>query len=291
MQQSAGSPWADTDVSHLLSTLAAGLRMGTPRINTFSGDATPGKTKVSFKQWYHEIQCVKYHYLQSVVQESIIRLLKGSAADMARYVGLTASIDHILWKLSVIFGTVAYFEVLMQNFSKVTQGNNGKVSFFAMRLEGTLNQIQLQCPRRMMAVEAQQHLKDCLFHRVHKHTHNSVWYLYSAPDTSYSQLMVAPRKVESENEETRGKVRARAMVTSDPGAGNAEHSQQIAKLMAALTQTGLGSSPSSTPGSPGNVATDRGKVVGAPPVTQTPAMAGLALVRQPQPTVFPQNGV
>ena len=73
---------------------------------------------------------------------------------MTRYVGHTASIDHVLWKLSVMFGTVASFDVLMQNLYKVTQGNNEKVPSFATSLEGTLYQIQLQCPRRMMAMEA-----------------------------------------------------------------------------------------------------------------------------------------
>ena len=96
-------PQADVDVSHLLSILAAGLRMGTLRISTFSGNATPGKTKVSFEQWYHEVQCVKDHYPEAVVWESIIRLLKGAEVDMARYMGATASINHILQKLSVIF--------------------------------------------------------------------------------------------------------------------------------------------------------------------------------------------
>ena len=35
---------------------------------------------------------------------------------MAWYMGPTTSVAHILWKLSVIFGTVASFDVLMQNF-------------------------------------------------------------------------------------------------------------------------------------------------------------------------------
>ena len=55
MQWPASPPWGNEDVSHLLSTLMAGLRMGTHIINTFIGDATPGKTKVSFKQWYCEV--------------------------------------------------------------------------------------------------------------------------------------------------------------------------------------------------------------------------------------------
>ena len=66
--------------------------------------------------------------------------LKGAAADMACYMGPTAGVSDILEKLSVIFGTVASFDVLMQNFYKISQGNE-KVPSFAMWLEGTLNQI------------------------------------------------------------------------------------------------------------------------------------------------------
>ena len=60
----------------------------------------PGKTEVSFEQWYHEIQCAKDHYPKSVVRESIMHSLRGSVADMARYMGLTASVAHVLQKLS-----------------------------------------------------------------------------------------------------------------------------------------------------------------------------------------------
>ena len=130
---------ANPDVGHLINTLALGLHLGTCRINTFSGKATPGKTEVSFIQWYHEVQCIKDHYLELVVRESIVQSLKGAAAGMARYMGPTASVTEILQKLMVIFGTVASFDVLMQNFDKVTQGNHEKVPSFATRLEGTLN--------------------------------------------------------------------------------------------------------------------------------------------------------
>ena len=43
-------PQPTVDVVQLLSMLTAGLRIGTPHINTFSGDATPGQTEVSFEQ-------------------------------------------------------------------------------------------------------------------------------------------------------------------------------------------------------------------------------------------------
>ena len=88
-------PQSTADVGQLLSMLMARLGMGTPHINTFSGDVTPRKTKVSFEQWYHVVWCTKDHYPEAVVWESIIWLLKEAAADMARYMGPTTSVDHI----------------------------------------------------------------------------------------------------------------------------------------------------------------------------------------------------
>ena len=72
-----------------------------------------GKTEVCFEQWYYEVQCVKDHYPESVVWESIVQSLKGAAADMARYMGPTTSVTEILQKLMVIFSTFASFDVLM----------------------------------------------------------------------------------------------------------------------------------------------------------------------------------
>ena len=115
---------------------------------------------MSFEQWYHKVQCVKDHYLESVIQEGIVQSLKGAAADMAQYMGSTASIREILQKLMVIFVMVASFDVLTQNLYKVTQGNNEKVPSFATRLEGTVNQIQLKCPGRIADHELACHLKD-----------------------------------------------------------------------------------------------------------------------------------
>ena len=136
---------------------------------------------------------------------------------MACYMGPTASMILILQNLAIIFGTMMSFNVLMQKYYKVTQGNHKKVPSFAMRIEGTLNQIRLQCPGRMMDLEVQQHLKDCLFHEVHKHIWDSIRYIYSTPGTSYLQLMVVTQKADSINEEIQDKVRARAVVSADSG--------------------------------------------------------------------------
>ena len=197
-------------MGHLINNLASGLCLDTPRINTFSSEATPGKTEVSFEQWYHEVQCVKDHYPKSVVWESIVRSLKGAAADMVRYMGPTAGVSDILQKLMVIFGMVASFNVLMQNFYTFTQGNHKKCPTFTTRREGTLNQIWFKCPRQIANCEVPWHLKHYLFHGVCKHIRDSIRYLYSNPETTYSQLMVMASKAESKMEEAKDKVRARS---------------------------------------------------------------------------------
>ena len=137
-------------MGQLITTLTLGLCLSTPKINTFSGNVTPDKTEVSFEQWNHEVHCIKDHYPESVVLESIMRSLKGAAADMAWYMGPTASVSDILEKLLVIFGTVVSFNDLIQNYYKIMQGNSKKVPLFTTRLEGTLNQIRLRCMCRLL---------------------------------------------------------------------------------------------------------------------------------------------
>ena len=197
-------------------------------------------------------------YPEPVVQESIVRSLKGAAVDMARYMGPTASVSDILQKLMVIYGTVALFDVLMQNLYKVTQGNHEKVPSDATRLEGTLHQIQLKCPRQIADHKVPWHLKDHLFHGVHKHIRDSIRYLYSNPETTYSQLMVMAHKAESKTEEAKDKARARSAVMTEVVDGSKELSSQITKPMSALTRAEQGNHPASAPNSPWHRGCGRG---------------------------------
>ena len=59
---------AGPDMGQLISALTLGLQIGTPKISTFSGNMAPGKTEVSYEQWSHEVQCIKDHYPEVVVQ-------------------------------------------------------------------------------------------------------------------------------------------------------------------------------------------------------------------------------
>ena len=189
-----------------------------------------------------------------------MRSLKRVVADMARYMGPTASVSDILQKLMVIFGKVASFDVLMQNFYKVIQGNHEKVPSFATRLEGTLNQIWLKCPGWIADHKVPWHLKDHLFHGVCKHIRDSIRYLYGNPETTYSQLMVPTCKAECETEEAKDKVRARSAVTTKVMDGSKELGSQITRLKASLTRVEQGNHPTSAPNSPRHRGHGRGSM-------------------------------
>ena len=77
------------------------------------------KEEVSFEQWYHKLQCVKDHYPESVVWESIARSLKGAVAEMAQYMGPTTSVAHILQKLAIIFSLWHHSMSLCRIFTRL----------------------------------------------------------------------------------------------------------------------------------------------------------------------------
>ena len=65
---------------------------------------------------------------------------------MALYMGPTASVSEILEKLLVIFRRVVSFDVLMQNFYKITQGGNEKVPSFVTKIGRHLEPNQNKMP-------------------------------------------------------------------------------------------------------------------------------------------------
>ena len=119
-----------------------------------------------------------------------------------------------------------------------------------------------------------------------KHIRESIPYLYSNPGTFYSQLMVTAHNVVNENEEVQDKVQAKSAVTTEPVEGATELGNQIARLMAALTRTGQGNSPSRNPNSPRHRGHGRGRTDRSTLVTPIPIMAKLVWDRPPQPTAY-----
>ena len=90
-----------------------------------------------------------------------------------------------------------------------------------------------------------------------KHVRDSIRYLYSNPQTTYSKLEVAARRAESKTEET--KVKARSAATTEVPASSKELGDQIAWLMAALTRAEQSTHSASASSSPRNRGCGRGQ--------------------------------
>ena len=108
------------------------------------------------------------------------------------------------------------------------------------------------------------HFKDRLFHGVKKHVRDSVRYLYSNPQTTYPELVVAARRAESKTEETKVKVQS-AAATEVPS-GSKELGDQIVRLMAALTRAEQSTCSASAPSSPRHRGCGRGRTDRQTPV-------------------------
>ena len=230
------------DVGWILSMLMARLRMGTPHINTVSGDATPREIGASFEQCYHEVWCIKGHYPEAVVWESIIQSLNGATVDMARYMGPTASVDHILHKLSVILapwlysmcsckrwarGIIKRFPFLPQGW-RDPQPNSAPLPMEDDRLRVPTAPQGLPLPwgeetYPWLCLVTIQHPQHIIFPADDRCPKSGEW------------------KWGSQDWE-----RVRAAVTTKPVEGMAKLKHQITQLMAVLTQTGQGNGHTST---------------------------------------------
>ena len=73
--------------------------------------------------------------------------------------------------------------------------------------------------------------------------------MHGNPETTYSQLMVAARKAESETEDAKERVRAWSSAATEVSDGSKEMGDQIARLMADLNRAEQGTHPASTPNS------------------------------------------
>ena len=132
-------------------------------------------------------------YPKHLISEAIVHSLRASATDFIGYLDPHVTVDQMLEKLKMTYGTVAGYDVLMQNVHGMNQVKAEKVQVFATRLEGSLNQICVQFLNLLSDHEMQNHLRDRYFYGVHK-VLDSSRYMYDDPSISHTQLLVALQK-------------------------------------------------------------------------------------------------
>ena len=110
-----------------------------PRISLFYGDNIKGEA--TYAQWVYEVKCLlleKTHKPEAISQ-AIRRSLRGEASNLARRLGISATIPEILNKFESVYGDVDTKEHLLSKFYSAKQGESENVTKWSCRLEDILS--------------------------------------------------------------------------------------------------------------------------------------------------------
>lgn len=110
-----------------------------PRISLFYGDNIKGEA--TYAQWVYEVKCLlleKTHKPEAISQ-AIRRSLRGEASNLARRLGISATIPEILNKFESVYGDVDTKEHLLSKFYSAKQGDTENVTKWSCRLEDILS--------------------------------------------------------------------------------------------------------------------------------------------------------
>ena len=89
----------------------------------------------------------------------------------------------------------------MQELYRIVQGKSERVHTFVLHVERALKVIKQQHPYAMTEEEGVKHLKDHLFHGLKPNICNALCYMYDKPDSQYSQLVMAARRLKLRHQE------------------------------------------------------------------------------------------
>ena len=210
-----------------------------PKINPFSGSEVVGKGEVSYAQWAYEVKTLQPSYGENLLREGILRSLKGTAADLVRYLGPQASLQKILDKLETVYGAVSTFDQLMLGLYSLKQEKAEKIQQFATRLEEAVNQIALQFPGDMKQMSVAKHLKDRLFHGMRKTLRDTIRFQFEKVDSTYESLLMNAKRAEAEEGGSSGTTTVKAKAVSEvtetvESKELTDLKEQMATLMAAV---------------------------------------------------------
>ena len=106
------------------------------------------------------------NHTEETLQEGMLWSLCRAVADLVPYLGLQPLVLEIINMLELVYGTLASFDILI--LYKLQQGKAEKVTLYVIQLAGALNSVQQEYLKMLSASEVQQHLRNQLFHGLHK---------------------------------------------------------------------------------------------------------------------------
>ena len=166
----------------------------TPDLPNFSGEIPTPKGKAEFDNWIFQIKSLQKTYTDDVIRNVVVSHMRGIANTVVRTMGYDAELPKMISWLEDRFGLGKTNDNLLLEFHQMVQGPNKKVQDFGSKLECKFKILQERFPGRYTAVQ----LKDRFFSGMHDKMHDSMQFLYTQDDCSFSKLLKAVMTAEAE---------------------------------------------------------------------------------------------
>ena len=124
-------------------------------------------------------------YTDDVIRNAIVATVRTQAKMAIRAIGYGSNLDTMIRQLQDRFGLGETVDLLGQEFHQLMQQPKEKVGEFGGKLEYKFRLLQEKCPGRYVDDQ----LRDRLFHGMSDKLRDSVRFLYSQPDCSFTKLL------------------------------------------------------------------------------------------------------
>ena len=112
-----------------------------PKLNTYLGNETPGKGKVTFEAWRYEVKSLFMSHEDSVVKEAMIRSLGEPTATVLRGLPTNATVEQIQSCMEQRCDPTVDVHVMLKDFNNMTQGSKESAEAYITRMEAALHRI------------------------------------------------------------------------------------------------------------------------------------------------------
>ena len=165
-----------------------------PDLPIFSGETPTPKGEIEYDNYIFQLQMLRSSYTDDTIRNAIVATVRTQAKMAIRAIGYGSSLDAMIRQLQDRFGLGETVDLLGQEFHQLMQQPKEKVGEFGGKLEYKFRVLQEKCPGRYVDDQ----LRDRLFHGMSDKLRDSVRFLYSQPDCSFTKLLRAAMMCENE---------------------------------------------------------------------------------------------
>ena len=122
--------------------------MKPPDLPLFSGVEPVPKDEGSFDQWLFQVQRAMDSHCVEAVRSAVVRLVRGEARELMRFIGFRVNLDTILIGIEERLGREPSADKLQQEYYQFQQEKGEKIQQFTSRLETKYRKLEEKFPDR-----------------------------------------------------------------------------------------------------------------------------------------------